>query len=94
VEEELMFMCLECGVRWGNMQASEDHISHGFCKKCVREKVKPFVWRKQEREGYSSCFARGYEDCTEYMCAFRDNCMEACIHEWEVSNLAVGGMKC
>jgi len=44
---------------------------------------KSLVRKKQIKEGYTPCYARGYDDCTEYECMFRSFCMEEAIKDWE-----------
>jgi hypothetical protein len=78
----LKYQCIHCGVQWGNLTAGDDNISHGFCRKCLREKQKELVWRRQHREYVSDCYARGYEDCTETVCAFWSSCLDKNIREW------------
>lgn len=79
----LTYRCIRCGSEWGDETSSEDNISHGYCRACLRDMQKELVRKKQIREGYSPCYARGYEDCTEERCAFWSSCTERAIKDWE-----------
>ena len=79
----LKYQCIHCKTQWGNLEAGDDNISHGICRRCLRELQKDKVWRRQEREGYSNCYARGHEDCTEFNCEFYGSCKDESIAEWE-----------
>jgi hypothetical protein len=79
----MKYECLVCHRVWGNLTAGDDNISHGFCKRHVRDRLKEFIWKRQQRDGYQDCYAKGYEDCTEYKCEFWDTCTEGVVGEWE-----------
>ena len=79
----LKYQCLKCHVCWGDLTAGEDNVSHGFCKRCLREMMKEKIWKRQKKEGFQDCYARGYEDCSENGCAFYGSCLEQVIKEWE-----------
>jgi hypothetical protein len=76
------YSCLSCKASWGPV-SDEDNISHGFCPRCLRERQKELVWRRQHREYVSDCYARGYDDCTEVKCAFWSSCLDKNIQKWE-----------
>ena len=76
------YSCISCGAGWGP-SSDENNVSHGFCRKCLREKQKELVWKRQQREGFQKCYARGYEDCDERKCAFWSSCLNKNIQEWE-----------
>jgi hypothetical protein len=48
--------------------------------------MKNKVWNRQKKEGVSDCYAKGYDDCTEYKCAFFESCSEYIVQEWEREN--------
>jgi hypothetical protein len=79
----LKYQCVHCHTQWGELQAGDDNISHGICRRCLRELQKDTVRRRQRREGYSPCYAQGHEDCTEFVCAFYNSCREAEVIGWE-----------
>lgn len=79
----LKYYCINCGFVWGNLDAGEDNISHGICRRCLRDLQKDTIRRKQSYEGVSPCYAQGHEDCTERQCTFWCNCLETNIKEWE-----------
>jgi hypothetical protein len=79
----LKYECIHCHVQWGNLTAGDDNISHGLCRRCVRELQKDKVWKRQYRELVSECYAKGYENCGEIGCAFWKTCLEKNIQEWE-----------
>jgi hypothetical protein len=83
LDTPLKYKCLKCQKEWGDLNAGDDNISHGFCRRCLRELQKDTVRRRQRNEGYSPCYAKGYEDCSEECCAFWSNCLEENIKEWE-----------
>jgi hypothetical protein len=78
----LKYKCLLCGIEWGNPQASESDISHGCCPKCIRGRYTDRIHRSQRQQGYSDCFNRGYNDCTEDRCRFRAACQDASVRRW------------
>jgi hypothetical protein len=77
------YQCIICDSQWGNTILDDENISHGLCKRCLRDRQKELVWKRQQREGFDQCYARGYEDCTEDNCAFFNSCLEEPITEWE-----------
>lgn len=85
--DDQTYECLECGVRWGSTDVDEEEISHGFCRRCLRELMKKHVWNNQMRQGFNQCYAQGYDDCQQYECSHRDNCLEYIIQQWEKENV-------
>lgn len=83
----LKYECLNCGSQWGNQEANDENISHGFCKRCLRDLMKKHVWNRQQKEGFSQCYAKGYNDCTEHVCAFFESCSDYVVQEWEKENI-------
>jgi hypothetical protein len=79
----LKHKCLLCGIEWGDPQATESDISHGYCPKCIRKKYADRIHRSQLQQGYSDCFDRGYNDCTEDRCWFRAACQDASVKRWK-----------
>ena len=79
----LKYECIHCRIQWGNLTAGDDNISHGVCRRCLRELQKDKVWRRQRREHFSDCYAKGYEDCNETECTFWASCLDKNIQEWE-----------
>ncbi|MFH0824850.1 MAG: hypothetical protein V2B18_19020, partial [Pseudomonadota bacterium] len=75
--------CLNCGVEWGDPEASDMDISHGYCPQCLRGYYTERIRRAQLRSGYSDCFNRRYNDCTELFCRFRCACQDYLVEEWE-----------
>jgi hypothetical protein len=79
---KLKYKCLMCGIEWGDPQASESDISHGFCPTCIRKRYTDRIHRSQIQAGYSDCFNRGYDDCSEQSCCFRTACLEQSVRSW------------
>ena len=48
--------------------------------------MKALVWKRQDKEGMSMCYAKGYENCSEEGCAFWNSCLERTIKDWEEKN--------
>jgi radical SAM superfamily enzyme len=78
----LKYKCLLCGIEWGDSQASESEISHGYCPDCIRERYTEKIHEAQLRAGYSDCFNRGYNDCSELGCCFRSACQDYSVVKW------------
>lgn len=78
----LKFKCLLCGIEWGDSQASECDISHGYCPSCIRKRYTERIHASQLKAGYSACFNRGYNDCSEEACCFRSACLEESVRRW------------
>ena len=55
----LKYKCLLCGIEWGDSQATEADISHGYCPACIRTRYTQRIHDAQLRAGYSDCFNRG-----------------------------------
>ena len=79
----LKYRCISCGFSWGNLEANENDISHGICKSCLRSLQTDLVRKRQIKEGFSDCYAHGYEDCTELMCYFWSSCLDSTVKEWK-----------
>ncbi len=78
----LKYRCLICGIEWGDSQATESEVSHGYCPACIRSRYTERIHQSQLREGYSACFNRGHNDCSEPSCCFRTACQEDSITRW------------
>ncbi len=78
----LKYKCLLCGIEWGDPEATDADISHGYCPDCIRRKYTERIHQAQVKEGYSDCFNRGYNDCSEVSCCFRPACQEDSIASW------------
>ncbi len=78
----MKYECLLCGAQWGDPEASESDISHGYCPLCLRAFYTDKIRRSQVKSGYSDCFNRGYNDCSEENCWFRAACQDAHIEGW------------
>jgi hypothetical protein len=79
----LKFKCLVCGIEWGNPEATEADISHGYCPTCIRIRYTGRIHESQLKAGYSDCFNRGYNECTEERCCFRTACQDDLIVSWK-----------
>ena len=79
----LKYKCLLCGIEWGDQTASESDVSHGYCPNCIRSQYTERIHKAQLKEGYSDCFNRGYNNCTEGGCSFRGACQESSVSDWE-----------
>lgn len=79
----LKYKCLLCGIEWGDPRASELDISHGYCPTCIRTRYTGKIHKSQREAGYSDCFNRGYNDCSEESCSFRAACQEELIKGWK-----------
>ncbi len=78
----LKYKCLLCGIEWGDAQAGESDISHGYCPTCLRQRYTSRIHRAQLQDGYSDCFNRGYNDCSEDQCCFRAACQDDSLRSW------------
>ena len=79
----LKYKCLTCGLEWGDPKAPETQISHGYCRLCVRHLYTDKIRRSQLKSGYSDCFNRGYNDCSEGTCWFRAACQDRLVQDWQ-----------
>ena len=75
-------------VFFGNPEAPADSYSDGLCKICYRARCADLIRRRQLKEGYSACFAKGYEDCTEEACSFFGSCLEKEVNKWKENILS------
>ena len=75
--------CLLCGIEWGDSQATEADISHGYCPACIRARYTRRIHEAQLKDGYSACFNKGYNDCSEVSCCFRAACQEDSVVSWK-----------
>ena len=82
VGQMLKYKCLLCGIEWGDPQATEAEISHGYCPVCIRKRYTARIHQAQMRAGYSDCFNRGYNDCSEVSCCFRMACQDDSVVSW------------
>jgi len=78
----LKYKCILCGIEWGDPQATESDISHGYCPTCIRKRYTQRIHRAQIRAGYSDCFNRGHNDCSEEQCCFRTACLDESVKTW------------
>ncbi len=78
----LKYKCLMCGIEWGNPQATDADISHGYCPACIRKRYTERIHQAQQKAGYSDCFNRGHNDCSELSCCFRTACQEESVARW------------
>ncbi len=79
----LKYKCLICGIEWGDRRATDADISHGYCPKCIRGRYTDRIHKAQLKEGYSDCFNRGHNDCSEAFCCFRAACQDASLTKWK-----------
>lgn len=79
----MKYKCLVCGIEWGDPQAPESEISHGYCPTCIRTRYTERIHQAQLRAGYSACFNKGYNDCGEEHCCFRTACQDELIGSWK-----------
>jgi hypothetical protein len=79
----LKYKCLLCGIEWGDSQATESDISHGYCPTCIRNRYTQRIHQAQRRAGFSDCFNRGYNNCSEERCCFRAACQDDLIGTWK-----------
>lgn len=79
----LKYKCLLCGIEWGDPQATESDVSHGYCPSCIRKRYTSRIHRAQRDAGYSDCFNRGYNDCAEEHCCFRAACQDDLVRSWK-----------
>jgi hypothetical protein len=75
--------CIVCGIEWGSADIEDDDITGALCPECIRDRYTDRIRNHQMRNGYQDCFARGFEDCQEYECAFRYACQESSIAHWK-----------
>jgi hypothetical protein len=81
----LKYKCLLCGIEWGDPHATDSDISHGYCPKCIRRLYTDRIHQQQIQAGYSDCFNRGYNDCSEELCRFRAACQEDSVRSWRAA---------
>lgn len=79
----LKHKCLICGIEWGDRDATDADVSHGYCPTCIRARYTDRIHRAQLNGGYSDCFNRGHNDCSEHLCCFRAACQDASIRRWK-----------
>ncbi len=79
----LKYKCMICEVEWGDPRATEHDISHGYCPVCIRKRYTEKIHRSQLKHGYSDCFNRGHNDCTEAGCCFRTACQDDSMASWK-----------
>lgn len=79
----MKFKCLLCGVEWGDRRATDSEISHGYCPPCIRKRYTERIHQAQLRAGYSDCFNRGHNDCSEQHCCFRSACQDDLVGSWK-----------
>ncbi len=79
----LKYQCLLCGREWGDRQATDADISHGYCPACIRKRYTQRIHQAQRKAGYSDCFNRGHDDCSEASCCFRTACQGDSVAQWE-----------
>jgi hypothetical protein len=79
----LKYRCLLCGIEWGDVRATEGDISHGYCLACIRARYTDRIRAAQLKAGYSDCFNRGYTNCSEDACRFRQACHEDVVGSWK-----------
>ncbi len=79
----LKYKCLLCGIEWGDSQATEADISHGYCPACIRTRYTQRIHQAQLKAGYSDCFNRGHNDCSEGSCCYRAACQEDSVASWK-----------
>jgi len=75
----MKYKCISCGAEWSDSKidgVSDGEFSHGFCKECVREKLAPYVRRRQLSEGFFDCFGRAEKYCDQLNCKYRDICLK------------------
>ena len=79
----LKYKCLLCGIEWGDPQAAASDVSHGYCPACIRERYTDKIHQAQRGAGYSDCFNRGHNDCSEQTCCFRPACQDDLVARWK-----------
>ena len=69
----MLYECVKCGKRWGR---GKGDVSHGLCRKCLKDCLTPTYRRRQLRENNFDCFGKctGYCDQTE--CKYRHLCLD------------------
>jgi hypothetical protein len=87
----LKYKCLLCGIEWGDPQATGFDVSHGYCPACIRNRYTERIRQAQLRAGYSDCFNRGHNDCSETSCCFRAACQDELVASWKERLLAPVG---
>jgi hypothetical protein len=81
----LKYQCILCGIEWGSPEAGDADISHGCCPLCLRQLYTERIRSGQLRSGYSDCFNRGFNDCNEIECWFRQACQDHFVEDWKKS---------
>ena len=77
------YKCLLCGIEWGNPEATDSDISHGYCPNCIRACYTDRIHEAQLKAGFSDCFNRGHSDCSEDACRFRAACQDDSVSNWK-----------
>lgn len=72
----MRYKCCKCSTEWGGELDPDGYFSHGLCKLCLRELLKP-TYRKRQREEIGSweCFGDATNHCTQENCKYRDLCL-------------------
>ena len=79
----IKYKCLVCGIQWGDPQATEAEVSHGYCPLCIRKRFTERIRQAQVRTGHSDCFNRSYNDCSEVKCSFWTACQDDSVVSWK-----------
>jgi hypothetical protein len=75
--------CLICKIEWGDSDASDEDISHGYCPLCIRRYYTDRIRQAQRNAGFSDCFNRGFSDCSEFACWFWSACQDRRVAMWD-----------
>ena len=68
--------CINCGVEWGGELDEDGFYSHGVCRTCCREALRP-IYRKRQREEIGSweCFGNAIGNCSQKDCKYYYICV-------------------
>lgn len=78
----ILIKCISCNLVWdkdtGTIREDVDydqHISHGLCSKCLRERCLELFRSRQRKEGNFDCFGRSNGYCDQVNCKYRNVCL-------------------
>jgi len=71
----MVYQCVKCGKIWG--RGRKDDISHGLCRRCLKECLTPIYRQRQLREKNFDCFGKCSGYCDQLTCKYRELCVDS-----------------
>ena len=66
----MRYVCIRCRDTW-IVGETTDEPSGGLCDRCITQ----YVRKKQESQGFSDCFRRATESCSNKECSYWEPCI-------------------